>query len=70
LGRVLRVGLCKFLWWFFMSKFLLVRCECGSESVVFGDSKTDVFCAACGNEMVRSSGGRAKINCKVEKVLG
>ena len=52
-----------------MSKFLLVKCECGSESVVFGDSKTDVFCAACGNEMVRSSGGRAKINCKVEKVL-
>jgi ribosomal protein S27E len=53
-----------------MSKFLLVRCECGSEQVVFGDSKTDVFCPACGNELVKSTGGRANITCKVEKVLG
>jgi ribosomal protein S27E len=53
-----------------MSKFLMVRCECGSENVVFGDSKTDIYCPACGNELVTASGGRAIINCKVEKVLG
>ena len=53
-----------------MSKFLLVKCECGSDAVVFGDSKTDVFCPACGNQIVEASGGRAIINCKVEKVLG
>jgi small subunit ribosomal protein S27e len=55
-----------------MNRFLLVQCECGSEQVVFGGSKTDVSCPACGNEIARSTGGRAKINpnCKFGKVLG
>ncbi len=53
-----------------MSKFLLVKCECGNEHVVFGDSKSNVNCPECGNELVQSTGGRARINCTIERVLG
>ncbi len=52
-----------------MSKFLKIQCECGRELVVFGDSKSDVFCEACGNQVVSSKGGRAKINCRIIEVL-
>lgn len=52
-----------------MSKFLRVKCECGSESIVFGDSKTDVNCESCGNPIVVSKGGRADVKCKVLEVL-
>ena len=52
-----------------MSKFLKVQCECGNESVVFGDSKSDVFCPQCGNQIVSSKGGRAKVSCKIVEVL-
>ncbi|MCX6767826.1 MAG: 30S ribosomal protein S27e [Candidatus Micrarchaeota archaeon] len=52
-----------------MSKFLRVKCDCGEESVVFGDSKTSVNCAKCGTQIIKSSGGRALVNCRILEVL-
>jgi ribosomal protein S27E len=52
-----------------MSKFLRVRCDCGEETTVFGDSKTSVNCKKCGNQIIKAAGGRALINCRILEVL-
>lgn len=53
-----------------MSKFLRVQCECGSDSVVFGDAKTVVKCFNCKKELLRPTGGRANVDCKIVELLG
>ena len=53
-----------------MSKFLRVRCDCGEECTVFGDSKTNVNCKKCGTQIIKSTGGRALVNCRILEVLG
>jgi ribosomal protein S27E len=52
-----------------VSRFLKVQCECGEVSVVFGDSKKSVNCGSCGNPLVSSTGGHAKVLGKVVEVL-
>lgn len=52
-----------------MGKFLLVKCDCGEESVVYGDSKSAVNCRKCGNVLAEPSGGRAHIQARVLEVL-
>ncbi len=52
-----------------MSKFLRVQCNCGTDTVVFGDSKTSVHCKKCGNLLVKARGGRAKILGKILEVI-
>jgi len=52
-----------------VSKFLRVQCECGADAVVFGDSKSAVNCAKCGNTLVEPTGGRARIKCRILEVL-
>jgi len=54
----------------FMSKFLRVQCDCGAQQVVFGDSKTAVFCQSCGNPLVEPTGGRATVQCRILEVFG
>ena len=52
-----------------MSKFLRVRCDCGEDMVVYGDSKTEIYCEKCGNLVAEPKGGRAVINCRIIEVL-
>lgn len=52
-----------------MGKFLLVKCDCGEESVVYGDSKSAVNCRKCGNPLVSPGGGRARVQARVLEVL-
>jgi len=52
-----------------MSRFLRVKCECGSEQVIFGNSTMKVVCKQCAKNLVLPRGGRAKILGKVSKVL-
>ncbi len=52
-----------------MSRFLKVVCECGQETVVFGDSKATVNCRKCKKNLVKPRGGRARINCRIVEVL-
>ena len=52
-----------------MSKFLKVQCDCGSESVVFGDSKSKVTCFNCKKELLSPRGGKAQVNCKILEIL-
>ncbi|MFH1246903.1 MAG: 30S ribosomal protein S27e [Candidatus Micrarchaeota archaeon] len=53
-----------------MSKFLKVQCECGSESIVFGDAKSLVKCFNCKKVLLEPKGGRAAVNCKILEILG
>ena len=53
-----------------MSRFLRVQCDCGAESVVFGDSKSVVNCSKCGNAIVYPTGGRARVEAKIVEVIG
>ncbi len=53
-----------------MSKFLKIQCECGSDSVVFGDAKSVVSCFNCKKELLSPRGGRASVNCKILEILG
>ena len=52
-----------------MSRFLKVVCECGTNAVVFGDSKQAVHCKNCNALLVSPRGGRARINCRIIEVL-
>lgn len=52
-----------------MSKFLRIECKCGEDQIVFGDSKTKIFCKKCGAVIVECKGGKAKINCRILEVL-
>ena len=53
-----------------MSKFLKVQCNCGSESVVFGDAKSVVNCFNCKGVLLKPQGGRANILAKIVEILG
>lgn len=52
-----------------MGSFLLVKCDCGEESIVYGDSKSAVNCRKCGSPLAQPRGGRAKIHARILEVL-
>ncbi|MBI5635457.1 30S ribosomal protein S27e [Candidatus Micrarchaeota archaeon] len=52
-----------------MSKFLSIECKCGQKLIVFGNSKTKVYCPACKAVLVEPKGGKAEISCKILEVL-
>ena len=49
------------------SKFLLVKCKCKNEQVVFSRPATDIRCLVCGEILCKSGGGQAEIKAKVIK---
>ncbi len=51
------------------SKFIKVRCKCGSEQVVFGKATTKVKCLKCGQILTKPSSGKAKIKAKILEVF-
>ncbi len=53
------------------SKFVLVRCpSCGNEQVVFDRTATVVRCYICGEVLAEPTGGKAKIQGEILKILG
>ena len=53
------------------SRFLLVRCPvCGNEQVVFSHATFPARCLVCGAQLVEPTGGKAKINGQIVRVLG
>ena len=52
-----------------MSRFLRVKCECGSEQNIFGNAAMEVKCLQCKKVLATPRGGRVKILGKVVKVL-
>ena len=53
------------------SKFLLVVCKkCKNKQIVFSKTSTVVRCQKCNEELAIPTGGEAKINARVIKVLG
>jgi len=53
------------------SRFLLVRCPvCGNEQVVFSHATFPARCLVCGAQLVEPTGGKARINGQVVRVLG
>ena len=52
------------------SRFLKVTCPgCENEQVIFGSATSKVVCNVCGRELVKPSGGKAKIIAKIKQVL-
>lgn len=52
------------------SRFILVRCpDCGNEQVVFSHSSLAVQCGICGRILAIPTGGKARIESQVLKVL-
>jgi ribosomal protein S27E len=45
-----------------MSKFMKVKCECGTERMVFGNSASEIKCDKCGAALVHPRGGVAIIH--------
>ncbi len=52
-----------------MSKFVMVKCNCGYEQAVFKHAKSKIKCMSCGATLVDPKGGKANIRAKVEKEL-
>lgn len=52
-----------------MSRFLRIKCECGSEQIVFGNASRVVKCLMCEKVLSKPTGSRAKVFGKVLKVL-
>lgn len=48
------------------STFLKVKCaQCKNEQIVFNKAVTGVKCLVCGKEIVKSTGGKSKIEAKI-----
>ena len=53
------------------SRFLLVVCpKCGNRQVVFSHATFPVRCLACGELLVKPTGGKAEILGTIERILG
>jgi small subunit ribosomal protein S27e len=47
------------------SNFIKVKCaKCKNEQVIFNKPSTQVKCLVCGEELAKTSGGKAKIGSK------
>ncbi len=52
------------------SKFLKVKCtECNNEQIVFSKASTPVKCLVCGEPLLETTGGNAKVVGEVLEVL-
>jgi len=51
------------------SKFLVVKCECNKEQIIFSHATYDVKCEVCGKKLIETTGGRAQILGEVLQVL-
>ena len=51
------------------SRFVQVKCSCGNEPIIFGNAATQVKCTKCNKVLAEPTGGRAKIQTKILKVL-
>ncbi|AFH43079.1 30S ribosomal protein S27e [Fervidicoccus fontis] len=53
------------------TKFILVRCPaCGNEQVIFSHATFPVRCLICGSQLVKPTGGRARLQAQFIKVVG
>ncbi len=43
------------------SRFLVVKCECNKEQVIFSHSTSEVKCEVCGKTLAKPTGGKAQI---------
>jgi ribosomal protein S27E len=53
-----------------MSKYLRVKCKCGSEQNVFSHAASIVKCKACKEPIAYPAGGEAVIQGEIVKELG
>ncbi|MDP7282103.1 MAG: 30S ribosomal protein S27e [Candidatus Undinarchaeales archaeon] len=51
------------------SKFIKVKCKCGSEQIVFGNASNTVKCINCDAILARPTGGRSNIEAKIVKMM-
>ncbi len=53
------------------SRFIRVRCpQCGNEQVVFDHATFPARCFMCGHQLVYPTGGKARIEGEIIKILG
>lgn len=51
------------------SRYLVVRCECNKEQIVYSHSTSEVKCDVCGKVLAEPTGGKAKIIGDVIEVM-
>lgn len=51
------------------SRFVKVKCRCGNTQVIFGSASTKVKCNSCSRVLAAPTGGKARIQTKILKVL-
>lgn len=52
------------------SKFLKIVCsKCNNEQIIYNKASTSVKCLVCGETLATPTGGKAKVNSKVVRVL-
>ncbi len=51
------------------SKFVKVRCKCKNEQIIFDKASGVVKCVVCGENLTKSTGGKAIILAKVVEEL-
>ena len=51
------------------SRFLVVKCECNNEQIVYSNSSIEVKCEVCGKVLAKPTGGKSKILGEVLQVL-
>ncbi|UCG95695.1 MAG: 30S ribosomal protein S27e [archaeon] len=49
------------------SKFLVLKCKCKNEQIVFSNPASDIKCLVCGEPLVKSKGGLGEIKAKILK---
>ncbi len=52
-----------------VSKFLRVKCKCGSQQVIFEKPATLVKCLKCGEALAEPRGGKGRIKTKITEVI-
>lgn len=49
-----------------MAKFIKVKCgKCNNEQALFSNSASKINCLICGNELTKTTGGKALINAEI-----
>ncbi|MBI2079883.1 30S ribosomal protein S27e [Candidatus Micrarchaeota archaeon] len=48
-----------------MTKFLKVKCNCGTEMIIFGNATTKIDCNGCKETLAEPTGGKVHVLGKV-----
>ena len=55
----------------YKSKFLKIVCpRCYNNQIIFGKASSAVKCSKCNKELIKTTGGKARVKARVKEVYG